>query len=195
METNNSQEGLSLSKAQLRRIVLERRNALREKERMAASMVLTERILGHQWYYLSENVLGFVPYGSEIDIREILEDALQKGKRLYLPKVMGDEMQFYKVSSLKELKEGYKGIWEPVGDTEAYVYTEQNAQCSLMLMPGVAFDSLGNRIGYGKGFYDRYLQTKEALQIRTIAVGFQCQMVDVIPAQELDVKPYQIIVV
>lgn len=196
METTRfADEQASSRKSELRREVLQRRKALGEEERAGAAMFLAERILGHQWYYLSENLLGFVPYGSEIDIREILQDVLKKGKKLYLPKVLGDEMQFFRVTSLEELEEGYKGILEPKGDTEVFAYDEAIAQRTLLLMPGVAFDSMRNRIGYGKGYYDRYLQGKEALQLRSIAVGFRCQMVEEIPAQELDIKPYQVICV
>lgn len=184
---------MEASKAAIRKEILYRRKQLTSEERKKASVMLTERILGHQWYYLSEYLLGFFPYGSEPDTREILTDALQKGKKVYLPRVLGTEMEFFRVNSLQETAEGYKGIMEPAGDTERYVYEEAKARRTLMLMPGVAFDSHRNRIGYGKGFYDRYLQDKSALQIRTIAVAYQCQMVEQIPSEEQDVRPYQII--
>lgn len=186
---------MEISKADIRKEVLGRRKQLSPEEREKASVMLTERILGHQWYYLSENLLGFFPYGSEIDTREILKEALSKGKKVYLPKVIGEEMQFFRISSFEELEEGYKGIMEPGGDSECFVYDELNAQRTLMLMPGVAFDENRNRIGYGKGYYDRYLQGKEALHTRTIAVAYKCQMVERIPADELDIRPYQVIFV
>ena len=186
---------METNKKTLRKEIMSRRAAMTEAEREKAAFMLTERILGHQWYYLSENILGFVPYGSEIDIREILQDALQKGKKLYLPKVEGDDMFFYRVDSLADLVEGYKGILEPKGDTESFPYADEIAGKTLMLMPGVAFDMLRNRIGYGRGYYDRYLQGKEALQLRSIAVGFQCQLLEEIPTEELDIKPYQVICV
>lgn len=202
-------------KKEIRRESLKRRNKLTSLERERATMLLTEKILGHQWYYLSDTILGFASYGSEIDTSEILEDALQKGKKVYLPKVIGEDMIFYRIQSMDDLQEGYKGIPEPVGDTEIFdfevlynkhvvkencnnvnVSTRKDASENvLMLMPGAAFDMQRNRIGYGKGFYDRYLQDKEELQLRTIAVGFQCQMVEEIPADEFDIKPYQIICV
>lgn len=186
---------MKAKKAEIRKEVLARRNKLSEEERRRASFLLTERILGHQWYYLSRVILGFVPYGSEIDIKEILQDALQKGKKLYLPKVEGEDMVFYLVESLENLTEGYKGIMEPVGDTPRFVYEEAYADKVLVLMPGAAFDRARNRIGYGKGYYDRYLMDKAALQLRTIGVGYQCQMVKEIPAEEFDIRPYQVICV
>lgn len=188
METNSR-------KKELRREALIRRNGLTEKERTEAAVCLAERLLGHQWYYCSENIIGFVPYGSEIDISEILQDALEKRKKLYLPKIIGQEMYFFRVTSLTELEEGYKGIMEPIGNTEEYVYSESIASKTLMIMPGVAFDPMRNRIGYGKGYYDRYLQEKTGLQLRSIAVGYRCQMLEEIPAQETDIKPYQVICV
>jgi len=184
-----------ISKKELRRSVLAKRDAMPDMERARGSLLLTERILGHQWYYRSEILLGFVNYGSEISTVEILEEALKTGKKVYVPKIVDTEMKFYRIESLTDLKEGYKGIPEPGGTSEEFQYDETMAEHILMLMPGVAFDMFRNRIGYGKGFYDRYLSDKESLQLRTIGVGFKCQMVDEIPVEENDIKPYQVIVV
>ncbi len=187
-------------KSEIRSDVLARRKELDEQSRKRAAVLLTERILGHQWYYRSDILLGFVSYGTEIDTTEILTDALRRGKQVYLPKVEGKDMLFYRITDRNDLQKGYRGIPEPKGDTEVFEYAEyighaETAEKILMLMPGVAFDKKRHRIGYGKGFYDRYLAGKEALQLRTIAVGFQCQMVEEIPAEELDIKPYQVICV
>lgn len=132
---------------------------------------------------------------AEICTTEILENALQDGKRVYVPKVEGQEMRFYRIQSLAELKEGYKGILEPEGNTESYEYAPEEAANCLLLMPGSVFDPLGNRMGYGGGFYDRYLADREALRLRSIAVGFRCQQVESVPVEETDVKPYQVILV
>ncbi len=179
----------------LRKEILARRDALTEDERERGSFLITERILGHQWYYLSDRILGFVSYGSEICTTEILENALRDGKAVYVPKVEGREMQFYRIRSLEELTEGYKGIREPAGNTESYLFTPENAAKSLLLMPGSVFDPLGNRIGYGGGFYDRYLTDKEALRLRSIGIGFRCQLTEEVPVEENDKKPYQVILV
>ena len=125
-EERNEEMPLSAAKKELRRRILKLREGLSDSERRRAAILLSERILGHQWYYLSDTVLGFAAYGSEIDTDEILEETLRQGKALYLPKVEGDAMQFYRVRSLSELQSGYKGIREPVGDTERYVYDAGN---------------------------------------------------------------------
>lgn len=198
-ETGNTMNALKadihIEKAFLRKQVLERRNRMEEPERTKAAILLTERILGHQWYYLSDTLLGFVSFGSEIDTTEILKDALAKGKKVYLPKITGSKMDFFRIESLEELVEGYKGILEPTGTSECFTGQGDAAEKTFLLMPGVAFDLLRNRIGYGKGYYDRYLQDKEALQLRTVAVGFECQMVESVPAEEADIRPCQVICV
>ena len=123
-------------------------------------------------------------------------EALQKGKKVYLPKIVGpDHMAFFRIASLDELKDGYHGIKEPDGTSEEYIYDEKTAKKTLLIMPGVGFDAYGNRLGYGKGFYDRFLQEKKELWTRSIAIGHVCQKVDKIETDEKDVKPYQVILV
>lgn len=191
-ETNNSRE----RKNEIRKRILARRGELSPEERRRGALLLTERILGHQWFYLSDFLLAYAGYGSEIGTEEILREALRKGKGVYLPKAQEDGwMRFYRIQSLEDLRPGFRGIPEPSGETEEYKYSPSVAERTLMLMPGVAFDGYRNRIGYGKGFYDRYLADKPKLQLRTIGVGFRCQLVEEIPGEEQDVRPYQVICV
>lgn len=172
---------------------------LSQEERERASLLLTERVLGHQWFYRAENLLCFASFGSEIDTGEILREALRMGKRVYMPKVLQEketpQMSFFRIRSLEELRKGYRGIPEPSGNSEEYGYRADRAEHALMLMPGVAFDGYRNRIGYGKGFYDRFLSDKPKLQLRTIAVGYKCQLVEKLPTSDTDIKPYQVICV
>jgi len=195
-----------MDKFEIRRRVLALRDNLSDAERKRGSVLLTERILGHQWFYGSDTLLGFASYGSEIDTGEILREALRRGKKVYLPKVgvcrtaadregtADKKMVFLRINDLEELQTGYRGIPEPDRGAEAYVYRAETAGHVLMLMPGVAFDRYRNRIGYGKGFYDRFLADKKDLQNRTIAVGFKCQLVEEeIVCGEYDIKPYQVL--
>lgn len=218
METKKASD----RKKAVRRAALAARDALGGDERKAGSLLLTERILGHQWFYRAEDLLCFVSYGSEIDTREILSEALRRGKRVYVPRVLAEAgerwedgggqrpgkdvgqpgkdvgqpgMEFFRIDSLDQLRKGYKGIMEPSGASEKYVCTPERAERTLMLMPGAAFDCFRNRIGYGGGFYDRYLGDRPALQQRTIAVGFKCQMVEEIPTESTDIRPCQVICV
>lgn len=182
---------------ELRLEALKARDALNASERRKGSLLMTERILGHQWFYKSDIILCFASYGSEIDTYELISEAISKGKCVFLPKVTNasekPEMSFFRLTTLSELSIGYKGIPEPPEIAEKYMFNATEAEHSLMLMPGVAFDVFRNRLGYGKGFYDRFLTGKDALQLRTIAVGFQCQMVERIPERDGDIRPYQVI--
>lgn len=181
----------------IRRKALDARENLSPEERRKGSLLMTERILGHQWFYRSDIFLCFVSYGSEINTHELIKEALRIGKKVYVPKVTKvsekAEMHFYRMTGMSELSEGYKGIPEPAGLSEEYIYHAAEAEHTLLLMPGAAFDGYRNRLGYGKGFYDNFLEDKSALQLRTIAVGFQCQMVEKIPEREGDMKPCQVI--
>ena len=180
------------TKSEIRKRVLACRDALTPAERIRSEVLLTDRILGHQWYYGAEEVLLFVSCGSEISTGEIMADAFRQGKKVYVPKVMGENLAFYRIRSEAELQKGYKGILEPEAiEAERFVYKEEKADRVLMLMPGAAFDRVRNRIGYGKGFYDRYLSDKDSLH--TIAIGFDCQMVSVIESDKNDVRPMQVI--
>lgn len=182
-------------KSRLRKEIIKKRDELPFPTRQMADTAMAERIIGHQWFYRAEVLLGFVNYGSEISTEEILEEALRKGKKLFLPKIVGAEMKFYHISDLDDLETGYKGIREPKGNTECFSYDDYKATRLLMLVPGVAFDVFGNRMGYGKGFYDRFLVNKEVLQTYSIGIGYLCQRVEILPIEETDIKPYQVILV
>lgn len=199
MKTDNTD--IAAAKRKIRQAVLKERDALDRKERERADLLFTERILGHQWFYRSEYFLCFVSCGSEIGTRELIREGLRAGKKVYVPKVTdggspeggGPKMRFFRIEGTEELSPGYKGIPEPGGDSEEYPYSEETAGRTLVLMPGAVFDRYGNRIGYGKGFYDRFLGEKPLLQVRTIAAGYRCQLLEKIPAEERDIRPCQII--
>ncbi len=206
----NSIMDLKEQKRTIRKSVLNKRDALPEEQRKMADMAMADRIIGHQWFYGAEILLTFVNYGSEISTIEIIEEALRKGKKVFVPRIekaadvaggsltdakSEDIMNFYQITSRNQLIAGYKGIPEPDGTTECFDYNAYKERRMLLLMPGVAFDIYGNRMGYGKGFYDRYLRDKEMLQTFSIAIGYKCQSVEFIPVEEHDLKPYQVILV
>lgn len=179
-------------KKEIRRNIISLRDGMTLEDRQRASLLIAERIIGHQWFYKAENILCFISFGSEVDTTEIINEAFSKKKKVFVPKVVDKDLIFYRIHSFSDLKEGYKSIREPFCDSEIYQFQLGESDQTLMIMPGVAFDLSRNRIGYGKGFYDRYLVGKE--ELHTIAIGFQCQMVDKIPHGEQDIQPYQILV-
>ncbi len=191
----NDRKSKTEAKPEIRSRILKVRNSLTREERERAAFLITEKIAGHPWYCLSERILCYASYGSEIGTGELLREALSAGKEVYLPKVEGEDMAFYRIGSLTQLARGYRGIPEPGGDTEKYDGRGQEPEKTLLLMPGVAFDKNRNRIGYGKGFYDRFLAAHPELQSRTVAIGYRCQLLEELPAEETDIRPCQVICV
>lgn len=186
---------LKQQKSALRKEVLKRRDALSVEERKKASDEMTKALLQQELFCESENILCFVSYGSEINTFPFMKEVLRCGKKLYVPKVVGDEMIFVRISSFDDLEPGYKGIPEPKACFEFDVLenTFDTEQSSFFIMPGVAFDHKNHRMGYGKGFYDRFLEKKEILLSRSVAVGFACQMVEEVPFDEYDKKPAEVL--
>jgi 5-formyltetrahydrofolate cyclo-ligase len=123
---------------------------------------------------------------------KIFEDAIKRGKRVYYPKSDGltNTMQFYRVDNITKLESGYKGIKEP-REIESARYRLNKKEDTLMLVPGVAFDISGYRLGYGKGFYDRFLSSRR--QISTMALSFSEQIIDEIPHDDFDIKMDKIV--
>jgi 5-formyltetrahydrofolate cyclo-ligase len=110
----------------------------------------------------------------------MLEQALKDGKRVAVPKVYGDEMKFIYLSDLSQVEKGFAGIPEPVADGD--VAADPTA---LVLMPGLAFTEKGHRMGYGGGFYDKFLSQEP--NHPTLALCYAFQMVDELPVEEYDV--------
>lgn len=110
----------------------------------------------------------------------MLEQALLDGKKVAVPKVVGEEMKFIYLSDLSRVAPGYAGIPEPVDDGP--VADDPKA---LVLMPGLAFDSKGHRIGYGGGFYDRFLAAEP--DHPTLALCYDFQMLPVLETEAFDV--------
>lgn len=143
-------------KKQLRMKMLALRDALPEEKRREMSLLIQRNILAHPAYKETEQVLSYVNFRSEVSTEEILKQALYDKKELYCPKVCGKEMEFYRIYDLTDLKPGAYGILEPVAYEERkYVLCPEKK--ALMLVPGAAFDERGFRLGYGGGYYDRFL--------------------------------------
>lgn len=177
-------------KKNIRKEILTQRDKLNDYELKKAGECLCKLLVNDDLYLSSDRILVYASYGSEIPTFGFIEYALNDNKELYLPKVVGKEMNFYRVESLTQLALGYKGIPEPVDGLKIYDYC--NSLSEMILMPGVAFDYEGNRIGYGGGFYDRFLQNKPILLSRSIAIGFDFQRIDRIPFEEFDIRPSRV---
>lgn len=152
---------------------------------------ISRKILRSAFYKDAEYILLYADFHGEVGTNIILEDALLKDKKVYLPKVLENfdeaKMDFFKIINSVELIEGYKGIKEPTGDhRKCFDYSKVKEKNILMLVPGVAFDKNGNRLGYGKGYYDNYLKDKP--DILTVALCFSLQIQESLPCNDGDIK-------
>ena len=173
------------SKKDIRKCVLEKRNCISKQEWEEKSRLICEKVVTHPFFLDSNVICCYVDYRNEVRTREIIETAWEQGKKVAVPKVFGDDMEFHYIQSFEDLKEGYRGIPEPKQTNLAH---DEHA---LVIMPGTAFDKTCNRIGYGKGYYDKYLHAHP--NYKTLALAFELQMVEKIPAEKYDICPDMII--
>ena len=192
-----------ITKKQIRTDIIARRDALSDIQKKAASDEVCAKVLADPFYVKAHKILGFMPFGSEIDIKPILEQALKDEKEVYLPRITTNgfhkEMEFRKVTDVNPVNFsfGKYKILEPSEENELYEYNEADAMMlpykDIMIMPGVAFDTYNKRVGYGGGYFDRFLEDKLTLRLHSIGVCHKCQMVEYeIPEDEGDVRPFKI---
>lgn len=175
------------TKKQIRKAVLGRRGSLSSEAVAEKSKVIKDVITAMNEYQEADQVLVYLNYRNEVQTDELIFQALKDGKKVFAPRVEGAEMEFYQISSLDELFVSKLGIREPKGDSEKPDF----AKNILMIMPGVAFDSSLARIGYGGGFYDKYLEKHPDIQ--TVMIAFECQKEEAIPLEETDIRPQMVV--
>ena len=157
-----------------------------------------EHLMVTKLYTFCRAVFAFVSYGNEIDTRPLLNAVLADGKQLLLPRIIPDtnKMDFYAIDAavplVNQLETGSFGIKEPKGTLQKVVMRDfpRNA---LFIVPGLAFTVQGNRLGKGKGFYDRYIATvknevaSDRQPVASVGMGFEAQVVTDIPCDALDI--------
>lgn len=162
---------MNQDKSFFRKKGISRREDLSESERLNLSHEIYSRVSRLPQWIASKNVLIYCSYLSEVDTAELIKLALEAGKRVFCPKVTNREtrsMDFYMITSEKDLNSGFHGIMEPASD-EAYD-PQRHKGSSVMIMPGTAFSRQRDRIGYNGGFYDKYLNSR-AVSFNSEAVG------------------------
>ena len=173
------------AKKNLRKKIISQRDALPESLRNEKSRVTSLKFLNIKNYKEAKNILLFYPFGSEIDTRLIISDALQKKKKIILPKIISKiNLGLYFVGNPEEeLELGLFGIMEPSAKCRKAFPEEAD----LAVIPGVCFDEDFNRLGYGGGFYDRLIpQLKK--EVLKISLCFAMQLVENIPVSTYDMK-------
>lgn len=179
------------TKAQIRERILNIRSAMTSDEIENKSNQIIRKVILTPEYEEADNLLLYADYKNEVMTKGLFEYAIMHKKKVYFPKCLSDNnMEFYQITSINQLMEGYKGIYEPK-IREEYKYCYNPKEDTLVIIPGVAFDMNGYRVGYGKGFYDKYLWNKR--QLTFMALSFANQIVDEIPNTEYDIKMDKIV--
>lgn len=174
-------------KKELRRQMLAQRQKLTEKEVTEKSGIICSRIKEHKVFSSSDNICLYMPVKNEVDVTLLFDEVWKKGKKIWLPRVGGEgQMQFFSYDQNTSLIMGKYNIREP--DSIQMLVPDGK---TLVVMPGAVFSKNRNRIGYGGGFYDRYLE--ENTMCNTLAVCYDFQIVENLPAEAHDRKPKIII--
>jgi 5-formyltetrahydrofolate cyclo-ligase len=179
-------------KQELRRTVLERRDALTQDERAAKSAVIAEKLRSLIEYRAAETILFYVEFRSEVITRPMIDAALRFGKKVLVPKVDKSRHRlrlFELYEPHRELIPGYMGIPEP----DTYLTREADVdEVEMVVVPGVAFDTKCWRLGYGGGYYDR-MAVKLRPGTPLVGLAFEAQIVDEIPQEKHD-RPMKVVV-
>ena len=169
-----------MDKAALRREIREKKKAMTPEEIEDRSARLGELFAGTDAYRRAKTVYGYMPYNQEVRTVPILERAIRDGKKVAVPKVYGDTMKFIYLDDLTQVENSDMGIPEPIAAEPV-----ADDKTALVLMPGLAFDEAGHRIGYGGGFYDKFLTAEP--NHPTVALCYDFQMYAHLDTEEFDI--------
>lgn len=192
-------------KKAFRKTMLVKRDAIPYENRMEADRARDARIRNWDVYKEAELLLFYVSYRSEADTLQLIKEALAERRNVAVPKVVGTDMVFYRIIEFSQLTGGYKGILEPdVERCEAVTEVNgtaaaqsQSVTCpvlpkrTILFVPGCAFDKSGGRMGYGGGFYDRFME--QYPDVLKVALAYEEQLVEEVPREAHD-KPVDVII-
>ena len=171
-------EKISIEKNRIRGQIKELKNRISDEQKQKDAVVVFEKIAGTSEFIAAKSILIYWSSSDELPTQEFISEWKDK-KCILLPIVIGEKMEIKKFTSIEKMRKGYKGIWEPYSE-ESYC-----GDPDLILVPGVAFDLKKNRLGRGKGFYDRYFNQTKAPKW---GIGFDFQLFKSVPINENDVR-------
>jgi 5-formyltetrahydrofolate cyclo-ligase len=172
-----------MPKHDCRHRILDQRKHLAVAEAKAASLQVQRAFIASAEFARAKVVALYAPIHKEVDTFAVFVEALAASKSVLYPAVCGERLVFSRVLGLKGLQKGAFGISEPASSCETY----DPREADLIVIPGVAFDSQGKRIGYGKGYYDKTLHSIEG-QGKLVGFCYDFQLVENIADEPHDVK-------
>ena len=161
-------------KAELRKQVLQEMKAIPREQKQAMDQALTDQFLKHPFCQEAKVIATYLSFPHEFQTQELIEQALRDGKKVLIPKTYPKGRMDFVVYNPQQLVKTSFGLLEPQGDLEVV----DASQIDLIHVPGLAFTTEGYRIGYGGGYYDRYL---EHFSGHTLSTIYPCQIQDFIP--------------
>lgn len=169
----------------LRKQYISIRNNIKNKKEK--STIITKKVIEEEAYKNAKIVAVYKSLPSEVDTIELIEHSITLGKTVVLPKVVCDDLKFYKITLNDKLVKSKFGVEEPIENEANFVAKEK---IDLVIVPGVCFDRENNRLGFGRGYYDRFLANAN---LYTIAICFEEQMTDKIFTEDNDIKMKKVI--
>jgi 5-formyltetrahydrofolate cyclo-ligase len=169
----------SKEKSSLRKVLLEKRDATSYDYMKLTSQKIHNRLKQIEVFRSAKKIACYYPIGSEVKTQDIMQELLGDGKEVFLPKVEGDNMSFRRITGFADLEKGNFDIMEPKENCP------KTDDVEIVLVPTVGITRAGIRLGYGYGFYDRYLASSKA---KTISLTYSKQIVKSIPFSEKDIK-------
>ena len=157
-----------MDKKSLRREIGAKKSALTPEEVERRSAILAERLFETAQYRAAKSLYAYLSFNQEVRTSSIIERAWADGKRVAVPKVIGKDMVFIWLDSFDALAPGCYDIPEPIENGPV-----ADDGTALVLMPGLAFDPEGHRVGYGGGFYDRFLEAEPNHPLLALCFDFQ----------------------
>ncbi|NLK21661.1 MAG: 5-formyltetrahydrofolate cyclo-ligase [Epulopiscium sp.] len=172
-------------KQDLRKKFLENRDKMTKEEISKKNKKIYESLINSEVYNKCKKIFVYVSMKNEVDTKKIISKGLKEGKIIGVPKVepRTREMYFSQIQTLDELEIGHFGVLEP---KKELIKKMESDRTTLVLVPGAVFDKNRNRIGYGGGYYDRYLGKHTSI-MKTIGLAYDFQVIDAIPTDTYDI--------
>ena len=177
-----------MTKRELRQQIRTQKRRLSAAELAVMSEDICSKVLALASWQEAGTLLLYYPLPDEVDVRLLIKDAFESGKKVLLPVVKGDELELHLYEGEASLKEGTFGIMEPTGPLFA---PEHYGEIEFAIIPGMAFDSAGHRLGRGKGYYDRLLPNLKTAKLTGICFPFQ--LLEEVPAEAHDISVCKVI--
>jgi 5-formyltetrahydrofolate cyclo-ligase len=173
-----------LDKSAIRKEALKRRDDITHSAKSQKDSAITAKVLSLDVLIPAYKILLYASFKSEVDTTNLIKYCLSQGKHVVLPKVDAKKMllMLYEIKDISELNRGYMGIPEPNANIDNLRFVND---MDIIIVPGVAFDSHCNRLGYGKGFYDRLLAEADG---SVVGLAYEEQMDESLPAGQHDIR-------